>query len=113
MEEKKYFTAYMQALQYGSCKNNVIGAIFADPPNVDKSSIMRVFTQLGPNSFQVPTQVADASNEMVHLPVLNIKDRTTHSIRQIWDNNVHKIVHAALTSSRTDVASISQTNNSL
>ena len=92
LQEKQYYTAYMQALQQGSCKNKVIRAMFAGPECVGKSSIMRVFTQQQLAIVQDPTQIADQSDKMVYLKVYKIKDRTTYDIRRIWDNNVQQIV---------------------
>ena len=92
LKEKQYFTAYLQALKQGSCKNKVIRAMYTGPECVGKSSIMKVFTQQRLAFYQDPTQIADQSDKMVHLKVYKIKDRTTYSLYLIWENNIHEIV---------------------
>ena len=83
MKEKQYFDAYCKASQDGQFVNAFIRIVLAAPPNVGKTSIRRIFTNLGLNHDSSPTQVAEIHDKMFDITTYQLLECKTCDFRTI------------------------------
>ncbi|RDD37541.1 Nephrocystin-3 [Trichoplax sp. H2] len=88
IQEKDYFQAYVKALREGECRSSFIRIMIFGPPNVGKSSIMKVFTEQGLIHHASRTKIAENTNKMVNQIFYNICDKTVCNYRNILDKKI-------------------------
>ncbi|RDD45494.1 Nephrocystin-3 [Trichoplax sp. H2] len=92
LQQKKYYNAYIKALDQGQCRNSLIRGMFVGPRNVGKSSIIKLFTQQVLISNQSPTRVAEDSHKMVETESYNIHNLEICDFNQILHNKVTTVI---------------------
>ena len=108
MEDKEYYNAYKKASQDGEFINAFIRIIFAGPPNVGKTSIRNIFTQLGLSPDSSATQIAEISDKMFDIVTYNIVDGTKCDFRKILNRKIIAAIELFLQHPDSDISTINQ-----